>query len=124
MKNVRLGIIGIGVESEVYANFLTEGKVKNMVLGAICDIDPDRKVMCAEKYPSIPFYDHYIDMLESGDVDAVITCVPHYLHPEVGMNALKRNIHALVEKPAGVYAKQVRELNEFDWQTPYICPVG
>ena len=34
-----------------------------MVLGAICDIDPDRKVMCAEKYPSIPFYDHYIDML-------------------------------------------------------------
>ena len=63
MKNIRLGIIGIGVESEVYANFLTEGKVKNMVLGAICDIDPDRKMMCAEKYPSIPFYDHYIDML-------------------------------------------------------------
>ena len=63
IKNVRLGIIGIGVESEVYANFLTEGKVKNMVLGAICDIDPDRKVMYAEKYPSIPFYDHYIDML-------------------------------------------------------------
>ena len=63
MKNVRLGIIGIGVESEVYAKFLTEGKVKNMVLGAICDIDPDRKVMCAEKYPRIPFYDNYIDML-------------------------------------------------------------
>ena len=42
MKNVRLGIIGIGIETELYAKFLTEGKVKNMVLGAICDIDPSK----------------------------------------------------------------------------------
>lgn len=39
------------------------GKSKKYGTGAICDIDPDRKVMYAEKYPSIPFYDHYIDML-------------------------------------------------------------
>ena len=113
MKKVRLGIIGIGIETEAYVKFLRAGKVKNMVLGAICDIDPARKMMCASNFPEIPFYDDYIDMLESGDVDAVITCVPHYLHPEMSMNALKRNIHVLVEKPAGVYSKQVRELNEF-----------
>lgn len=52
-------------------------------------------------------------MLESGDVDAIVTCVPHYLHPEMGIEALKRDIHALVEKPAGVYTKQVQELNDF-----------
>ena len=46
-------------------------------------------------------------MLDSGDVDAVITCVPHYLHPEIGIAALRHGIHALVEKPAGVYTKQV-----------------
>ena len=47
------------------------------------------------------------------DVDAVVTTVPHYLHPEMGIEALKRDIHALLEKPAGVYTKQVKELNEF-----------
>ncbi len=113
MKTVRMGIIGIGAQGGTYAGFLAEGKVKNMVLGAICDIDPEKKAMCAEKYPDVPFYDNYIDMLESGDVDAVVTAVPHYLHPEMGIEALKRDVHALLEKPAGVYTKQVKELNEF-----------
>ena len=113
MNIVKLGIIGIGAEGGLYAGFLAEGKVNNMVIGAICDIDPDKKAMCAEKYPDIPFYDNFIDMLDSNDVDAIVTCVPHYLHPEMGINALKRNIHALVEKPAGVYTKQVQELNDF-----------
>jgi predicted dehydrogenase len=113
METVRLGIIGLGAQGGYYAGFLYEGKVKNMVIGAICDIDPAQKAVANEKYPDIPFFTDYIDMLESGLVDAVVTCVPHYLHPEMGINALRRNVHALVEKPAGVYTRQVRELNEF-----------
>ncbi|WP_274364980.1 Gfo/Idh/MocA family protein [Paenibacillus thermotolerans] len=118
MKQVRMGIIGLGAEGGFYAKFLSEGKVKNMVIGAICDIDPAKRAVSLEKYPDVPFYDNYIDMLESGTVDAIVTCVPHYLHPEMGIEALKRNIHALVEKPAGVYTKQVRELNEFAASKP------
>ncbi|MGM0901862.1 MAG: Gfo/Idh/MocA family protein [Bacillota bacterium] len=113
MKQVRLGVIGIGAQGGTYAGFIAEGKVKNMVLGAICDINPEKKAMCVEKYPDVPFYDNYIDMLESGNVDAVVTTVPHYLHPEMGIEALKRDIHSLLEKPAGVYTKQVKEINEF-----------
>jgi UDP-N-acetyl-2-amino-2-deoxyglucuronate dehydrogenase len=113
MNQVRLGIIGIGAQGGSYAGFISEGKVKNMVIGAICDIDPAKQEMCAEQYPDVPFYDNYIDMLESGNVDAVVTTVPHYLHPEMGIEALKRNIHTLLEKPAGVYTKQVKELNDF-----------
>ena len=36
----------------------------------------------------------------------------------MGIEALKRDIHALVEKPAGVYTKQVKELNEFAASKP------
>ncbi|ASK60970.1 dehydrogenase [Virgibacillus phasianinus] len=113
MKKVRLGIIGLGAQGGAYAGFITDGRVENMEIGAICDNDPAKKDVAKDKYPDVPFYDNYIDMLESGDVDAVVTCVPHYLHPEMGIHALKRDIHALVEKPAGVYTKQVKELNEF-----------
>src|SRR6478609_7695884 len=112
-KKVRLGIIGLGQQGGAYAQFITDGLVPNMVIGAICDTDPAKKELAAARYPDAPFYDDYITMLESGDVDAVVTCVPHFLHPEMGIETLKRNIHALVEKPAGVYTKQVRELNEF-----------
>jgi UDP-N-acetyl-2-amino-2-deoxyglucuronate dehydrogenase len=113
MSKVRLGIIGLGTQGGAYAGFIAEGRVKNMEIGAICDTDPAKKQEAAEKYPNVPFYDNYIDMLESGDVDAVVTTVPHYLHPEMGIESLKREIHALVEKPAGVYTKQVKELNDF-----------
>ncbi|MEI3605225.1 Gfo/Idh/MocA family oxidoreductase [Pseudogracilibacillus sp. SE30717A] len=112
MQKVRLGIIGLGVQGSVYAEFLTEGKVKNMELGAICDTDPKKKAIAEGKYPNIPFYENYIELLENGKVDAVITCVPHYLHPEIGIQALERDIHVLVEKPAGIDAKQVKELNK------------
>ncbi|MBT2700224.1 Gfo/Idh/MocA family oxidoreductase [Bacillus sp. ISL-40] len=120
MEQVRLGIIGLGAEGGMYANFISEGKVKNMVIGAICDNDPAKKQVAQEKYPGVPFYDNYIDMMESGDVNAVVTTVPHYLHPEMGIEALKRNLHALVEKPAGVYTKQVKELNDFAATKPEV----
>ncbi|PJN88645.1 Gfo/Idh/MocA family protein [Bacillus sp. mrc49] len=120
MEKVRLGIVGLGAQGGLYAGFLADGKVENMVIGAICDIDPAKKELAAEKYPDIPFYEDYRDMLDSGDVDAVVTCVPHYLHPEIGVEALKREIHALVEKPAGVYTKQVRELNDYAAKKPHL----
>lgn len=121
MTNVRMGIIGIGAQGAFYAKFITEGKVKNMVVGAISDADPARKQWAAENYPGVPFFDNYIDMLDSGTVDAVVTCVPHYLHPEIGIAALQRDIHALLEKPAGVYTKQVRELNEYAKTKPEVA---
>jgi predicted dehydrogenase len=57
-------------------------------------------------------------MMDSGDVDAVVTCIPHFLHPQAGMDALSRGLHALVEKPAGVYTKQVAELNAYAAERP------
>ena len=36
--------------------------------------------------------------------------VPHYDHPTYAIAAMERGIHVMVEKPAGVYVKQVREI--------------
>ncbi|MGO3112328.1 MAG: Gfo/Idh/MocA family protein, partial [Staphylococcus saprophyticus] len=72
--------------------------------------DPEKRTVAAEKYPNVPFYDNYIDMLESGDVDAIVTTVPHYLHTEIGKEALSRDIHALLEKPGDIYSEKVKSL--------------
>ncbi|MCA1006835.1 Gfo/Idh/MocA family oxidoreductase [Rhodococcus hoagii] len=111
-ETVRLGIVGLGAQGTTYAKLIEDGRVPKMTIGAICDIDTDKKWVAEDRYPDVPFHDDYIAMLDSGDVDAIVTCVPHYLHPEMGIEALRRNIHALVEKPAGVYTAQVAELNE------------
>jgi predicted dehydrogenase len=110
---VRIGIIGFGAQGSMYAKFIAEGMVPNMEIGAIADVDPAKADAVAAQYPGVKLYTDYLEMMESGNVDAVVTCVPHFLHPEIGIEALKRGIHALVEKPAGVYTKQVKELNAF-----------
>lgn len=124
MKQVRLGIIGVGTQGSFYANLLTGQssfpgmpasgvKPEQIALGALCDIDPAVKAKCAERFAGVPFYDDWKAMVTSGQVDAVVTTVPHYLHPEMAVYALDHGVHALVDKPAGVYTKQVREMNEF-----------
>jgi len=105
---VRLGIIGLGAEGGLYATLLAEDKVPGMRLAAICDVLPEKKE-AADAY-GVPFYVDYAERVTSGEVDAVVTTVPHYLHPEMGIYALDHGVHALVEKPIGVYTKQAREL--------------
>ena len=41
-----------------------------------------------------------------------LTSLPHYQHPGITIKALQAGLHVLCEKPAGVYTKQVREMNE------------
>lgn len=122
MEKIRFGLIGIGAQGGAYAGFLTgKGGFPGMpapqcpphgTLGALCDIDPEKERLCKERYPEIPFYKDWKEMVTSGDVDAVITTVPHYMHTEIAIYCLEHGMNVLVEKPAGVYAKSVREMNE------------
>ena len=108
---VRVGIVGLGGQGLAYADLIADGLIPDMALGAAFDVDIAKEQVAKSKYPGVPFYSDYGDLLDSGDVNAVIICVPHYLHPELGIAALKHDIHVLIEKPAGVYTKQVNELN-------------
>lgn len=121
MKQVRFGIVGIGQMGGSHAEWLSQGKVKNATLAAVCDINPQKKEWASEKLPEdVKFFDNYIDMLDSGEIDAVLIATPHYDHPIIAMEALKRDLHTLVEKPAGVYTKKVREMNELAESKPHL----
>lgn len=113
MEKVRLGIIGIGGMGTNHANSLINGKVPNMELTAVADIRQSRLDWAKEKLPdSVSIFDDGKKLIESGTCDAVLIATPHYLHPEFVIYALEHGVHALSEKPAGVYTKQVREMNE------------
>lgn len=114
MEKVRYGIIGLGNQGSTYIKeFFNKGKIKDAVITALCDCNHD-KIEYAKEYTAgqdIKFFTDYREMLDSGLVDAVLIETPHYFHPEMAMACFERNIHVLVEKPAGVYAKQVEEMN-------------
>lgn len=110
MDVVRLGIIGFGQQGGYYASLLDQGRVEHMRLGAVCDVDPVKRELASATYPGTRVYADVEELLASGEVDAVVTTVPHYLHPPIGIAALRAGLHVLVEKPIGVYARQAAEL--------------
>ncbi|ANW98931.1 oxidoreductase [Thermoclostridium stercorarium subsp. thermolacticum DSM 2910] len=112
MKLVRMGLIGFGVIGSNHARYLGNGEVSGAVLSCICDINPERLRLAKELYPHVKLFDDYRKMIASGEVDAVFVATPHYEHPPMAVEALKNGLHVLIEKPAGVYTKQVLEMNE------------
>ena len=113
MEKVRYGIIGIGNMGSSHAKKLLAGEIENGVLTAICDLKPEKMqtILEIEGGAGLKTYTDYKEMLASGEIDAVIVAVPHYSHPQLTIDALNAGIHAVCEKPAGVYTKQVKEMN-------------
>ncbi|MBE5733088.1 MAG: Gfo/Idh/MocA family oxidoreductase [Clostridiales bacterium] len=116
MEKVRYGIIGLGNQGTSYMyNIFDKNKIEGAVVSACCDNNPAKIEAMKAKTTNkdVVYFADYKEMLDSGLVDAVLVEVPHYQHPEMVMECLKRDIHVISEKPAGVYTKQVKEMNEF-----------
>lgn len=115
MNKVRLGIIGYGNMGTGHTKNIYAGKCPEIELTAIADINPARLELAKEKaaeagVPCPALFDDASKMMDSGLVDAILVAVPHYDHPRYVIEALEKGLHAMSEKPAGVYTKQVREM--------------
>jgi len=113
MSLVRMGIIGLGGMGSYHAKYMVRGEVPGLELAAVCDVRPERLDWAAKELPaSVKKFDRYEALIGSGSVDAVLVATPHYDHPPIAIAAFARGLHVLIEKPAGVYTRQVREMNE------------
>lgn len=110
MDTVRIGIVGIGNMGSAHAANIFAGNIKGLTLGAVCDIDPEKRRWAQEQLPGVSVYERYTDMLDSAGLDAILVAVPHYLHPEVCAAGFAHGLHVLSEKPAGVYTNQVKAM--------------
>lgn len=113
MEEVRIGIIGIGGMGTNHARTIIEGQVANLKLTAVADVRQSRLDWARENLPEdVALFSDGRKLIDSGICDAVLIATPHYFHPEYVIYALEHGVHALSEKPAGVYTKQVRQMNE------------
>jgi len=98
-KKFRVGIIGCGGISGSHIHGIMSSP--DLEVSALCDILPNRieekKQMCGVSDDVC--YSNYIELLDSGKVDAVSICTPNNLHFEMAMEAVKRGIPYAVEKP-------------------------
>lgn len=106
MKTLRLGIIGIGGMGKGHANTILAGKVPRCELVAAADSNP----AALAAFPKIKGYATSTELIQSGDVEAVLIATPHYAHTTVGIEALKAGLHVLVEKPISVHKADCEKL--------------
>ena len=111
MNTVRIGVIGVGNMGSAHGTNIVGGRCPDFELRAVADVNPARLEWAREHLGAVECFDDAIAMLDSGKIDACMVCVPHYDHAKYAMECMKRGIHVMVEKPAGVYTKQVREMN-------------
>ncbi|MBS4223997.1 Gfo/Idh/MocA family protein [Lederbergia citrea] len=113
MSEVKVGIIGLGNMGTSHANQIFKGNVQGAVLTAVCDERPERVDWAYETFGSdVQVFSSLDDFFDNENIDAVIIATPHYDHPKLAIKAFESGLHVLSEKPAGVYTKNVRQMNE------------
>ena len=113
MEKLRLGIVGLGNMGGSHAKKIFAGECPEIDLVAVADVKPDRLDWAKETFgDKVARFETAEEMFDSGLIDSVVVAIPHYGHPECAIMAMRKGLHVMVEKPAGVYTKQVLEMNK------------
>ncbi len=107
----RTAIVGCGCIAQTHAGNLSH--MDDVKIVGICDILKERAEKLKDAYSKdASVFTDYVTMLDEVKPDVLHVCTPHYLHTEMAIEALKRNINVVLEKPVAINMQQVEELLE------------
>ena len=102
---MRSAIIGLGVIGNVHAQILA---ARGEEIVALCDVDTAAAEGAKEKWAKdAEIYTDYREMLAKAAPNVVHICTPHYLHADMVIDTLARNINVLCEKPLCIHAEDI-----------------
>ena len=110
-RRLKVGVIGVGRVAMAHLNAAMD--LRNGVeLMAIADVRADRARDVAEEFGVRGVHSDYRDLLADRKIEAVIVCLPNYLHYPVCVNAARAKKHILVEKPIAMNLREADEMIE------------
>ena len=103
---INLGLIGCGR----IARLVHLSSIKNLGgvirLSAVSDTDSGCANAAAKAMPGAKVYGNYKELLGSENIDAVIICLPTFLHAEAALEAFRHGKHVYLEKPLAQNTKE------------------
>jgi predicted dehydrogenase len=104
---MRIGLLAYGAIGHEHNQAVqnTEG----LELTAVCDVNPERIAAARELAPDVAAFADAQEMLDSGLVDLVVVSTPPNTHHYWAMEALRRGIHVVLEKPMALTAAECDE---------------
>lgn len=105
----RIGVIGTGWWA-TRAHLPAIAANPGAELVAIADPDEANRTRATAAFAPPTTYEDHSEMLEAERLDGVVVAVPHSRHFEIARDALRRDLHVLVEKPMVLTSDHAREL--------------
>lgn len=108
---VRIGIIGVGYWGpNIVRNLYAMNGNRNVEIAGVCDLSPAALAGIHAKFPDLPLYSTFDELVEKGKPDAVIIVTPAGTHAALANQALARGLHVFVEKPLATNVKDAEAL--------------
>ncbi len=101
---VRYAVVGLGDIAQIAVLPAFKHAAANSQLAALVSGDAAKLKKLARKYhvERVCDYEHYDELLTSGEIDAVYLALPNRLHCEYAVRAAEAGLHVLCEKPMAV----------------------
>jgi predicted dehydrogenase len=106
---VRIGLVGAGAIAQL-THLPLLSKMRGAKLVAVCDNDRAKARALAERFGIDETYNDIEDLLESGDLQAVVVATPNHLHEPHVLSALAAGLDVLCERPIAMTARGVERI--------------
>lgn len=110
--NSNLQVAAIGCAGKGLSDIAEVGSHSRVKYVGFCDIDLNRFAQADKKFPGVPHFQDYRQMLEKlgSGVDGVIISTPDHLHAPMAMDAMRRGKHVYCQKPLTHTVWEARQL--------------
>ena len=108
-SNIRVGLIGLGAIAQL-AHLPVLSRIRGMQLVALCDNDGAKARALADRFGVSSVFTDIEDLLDHGDVDAVIVATPNHLHEPHVLATLAAGKHVLCERPLSVSTRGIQRI--------------
>ena len=108
-EKIRIGIIGTSYWVDGFHLPILQ-KHPRAIVKSLCGRNQSKTEELARKFGVEESFTDYRQMLDSGNLDAVIICTPEDQHHPMTMAALERELHVLCEKPMAFTADEALEM--------------
>ncbi len=117
MKQLRVGIIGLGVGQQHIEGYQSHPDCQ---VTALCDFSETKLNEVQKKYSNCSFTKNADDMLRNPQVDVISIATYDNYHYEQIVKALKHNKHVFVEKPLCLYEKEASGIRRLLKSKPHL----
>lgn len=107
---LNLGVIGTGWPGQQHARVMSV--IPAARLYACADLDEARRGEFEANYSPDKSFSDYHDLMQDPAVDAVMICLPNFLHFPASLAALEAGKHVFCEKPPTLNSAEMKVLHE------------